>query len=100
MQTLFEPLAIRPAATVAIEIDGTSRRVPGHYSVAAALLESGAASCRTAPVSGEARGPFCMMGLCFDCLVEIDDVPNLQACMTRVREGMRIRSMSGKARLA
>jgi D-hydroxyproline dehydrogenase subunit gamma len=40
------------------------------------------------------------MGLCFDCLVEIDDVPNLQACMTRVREGMRIRSMSGKARLA
>jgi NADH dehydrogenase/NADH:ubiquinone oxidoreductase subunit G len=40
------------------------------------------------------------MGVCFDCLVEIDGVPNVQACMTRVREGMRVRPMPGKARLA
>jgi D-hydroxyproline dehydrogenase subunit gamma len=97
---MFEPIAIRPTGTVQIDIDGQSRRVPPHYSVAAALLESSAAACRTSAVSGEARGPFCMMDVCFDCLVEIDGAPNVQACMTRVRDGMRVRSMTGKARLA
>ena len=45
------------------------------------------------------RGPFCMMGVCFDCLVEIDGVPNVQGCMTPVREGMQVRAIQGKARL-
>jgi predicted molibdopterin-dependent oxidoreductase YjgC len=85
---------------VRIDIEGAHRRVPSHYTVAVALLESGALACRTTPVSGAPRGPFCMMGVCFDCLVEVDGVPNVQACMTRVRDGMRVRPMSGKARLA
>ena len=32
-----------------------------------------------------------MMGVCFECLVEIDDIANRQACMTRVRDGMVVR---------
>lgn len=36
-----------------------------------------------------------MMGACFECLVEIDGVPNQQACMTQVQQGMTIRSMIG-----
>jgi D-hydroxyproline dehydrogenase subunit gamma len=100
MSTHFESLATLPTPTVCIDIDGMHRRVPPHYTVAAALLESGALACRTTPVSGAPRGPFCMMGVCFDCLVEIDGAPNVQACMTRVRDGMRVRAMSGKARLA
>ncbi|MDR5664870.1 (2Fe-2S)-binding protein, partial [Burkholderia cenocepacia] len=44
--------------------------------------------------------PFCMMGVCFDCLVEIDGVPNVQGCMTPVADGMQVRAMHGKARLA
>jgi D-hydroxyproline dehydrogenase subunit gamma len=98
--TMFESLATWPTSTVRIEIDGKLRHVPPHYSVAAALLESGADACRTTAVSGVKRGPFCMMGVCFDCLVEIDGVPNVQACMTRVRNGMQVRSMNGRARLA
>ena len=46
------------------------------------------------------RGPFCMMGVCFDCLVEVDGVPNVQGCMTLVSDGMQVRKMHGKARLA
>jgi len=64
-------------------------------TVAAALLAAGHTTTRTTPVSGAERGPFCMMGACFDCLVEIDGEPNRQGCMVDVREGMNIRAMSG-----
>ncbi|SEK05992.1 (2Fe-2S)-binding protein [Paraburkholderia diazotrophica] len=97
---MFELLPLASAATVGIEIDGDLLRVPPHFTVAAALLANGKAACRTSAVSGAPRGPFCMMGVCFDCLVEIDGVPNVQACMTRVAERMRVRSMQGKSRLA
>jgi hypothetical protein len=36
-----------------------------------------------------------MMGICFDCLAEIDGVPNRQSCMVTVRPGMRIRRQRG-----
>jgi predicted molibdopterin-dependent oxidoreductase YjgC len=46
-------------------------------------------------VSGTHRAPYCMMGACFDCLVEIDGIPNQQACQTLVREGMRVNLQKG-----
>jgi hypothetical protein len=63
--------------------------------VAAALLAAGVSRFRATPVSGAARAPFCMMGACFECLVEIDGVPSRQACMVEVKAGMRIRSQEG-----
>jgi predicted molibdopterin-dependent oxidoreductase YjgC len=36
-----------------------------------------------------------MMGVCFDCLMEIDGVPNRQACQVLVREGMQVRRQEG-----
>ena len=41
--------------------------------------------------SGVPRAPWCMMGVCFECLVEIDGAAGRQACMIEVRDGMRIR---------
>ncbi|CAB3808214.1 hypothetical protein LMG28688_06721 [Paraburkholderia caffeinitolerans] len=98
---MFEPIAPAAAndARVRIHIDGMLDDVPAHYSVAAAMLANGATACRASAVSGAPRGPFCMMGVCFDCLVEIDGVPNVQACMTQVRNGMQVRAMNGKAEL-
>jgi predicted molibdopterin-dependent oxidoreductase YjgC len=40
-----------------------------------------------------------MMGVCFDCLVMIDGAPNRQACMTEIREGMRIERQDGARRI-
>ncbi|HEF4741191.1 TPA: (2Fe-2S)-binding protein [Burkholderia multivorans] len=85
---------------VRLHIDGIAHDVPAHYSVAAALLVAGTLACRSTAVSASPRGPFCMMGVCFDCLVEVDGVPNVQGCMTPVRDGMQVRAMHGKARLA
>ena len=65
-------------------------------TVAAALLAAGIASLKDAPVSGVPRAPYCMMGTCFECLMEIDGVANQQACMTRVAEGMEINRQIGK----
>lgn len=67
-------------------------------SVAAALIAAGIGTFRTTVVDSRPRGPFCMMGVCFDCLVEVDGIPNLQACMTIVESGMRVKSMLGARR--
>jgi predicted molibdopterin-dependent oxidoreductase YjgC len=41
-----------------------------------------------------------MMGVCFECLLEIDGLQNRQACLTTVREGMKIRTQMGARMLA
>jgi sarcosine oxidase subunit alpha len=88
-----------PVATVAIKIDGHPFSARRGDSVAAALLEVGLDRCRTTPVSGAPRAPYCMMGVCFDCLVTIDGVGNRQACMVRVRDGMEVEFQHGKREL-
>ena len=93
-------VAAEPAGrTLAVTIDGKPHAARDGDTVAAALLAAGLFACRTTPVTGSARGPFCMMGVCFDCLVTIDGRPNQQGCLVPVRAGMNIERQSG-ARLA
>lgn len=67
-------------------------QVPEGISVAAAVLgHAHTVHFSTNPATGEPRGPFCLMGVCHECLVEIDGRPNQQACLTSVRPGMRIK---------
>jgi len=102
---LFVPLSVdhgtgTPPPTVGVYLNDQPLTLPAHASLAAGLLAAGVTRLRNASVSGSARAPYCMMGVCFECLVEIDDVPSQQACLTRPREGMRIRTMDtlpGKA---
>jgi predicted molibdopterin-dependent oxidoreductase YjgC len=83
------------AATLRLSFEGEALRACPGESVAIALLASGVAAFRETPVSGAARGPWCLMGVCFDCLVEIDGVANRQACLVPAREGMAIRRQRG-----
>ena len=71
---------------------------PGE-SVAAALLAHSGGATRQTPVTGAGRAPYCMMGVCFDCLVTIDAHPKVQACMVSAREGMVIQRQIGARRL-
>jgi len=75
---------------VGIWFDGVRVAARAGEPLAAALLAGGYTAFRTHPVTGEARGPWCLMGACFECLVTIDGVPDCQACMTPVRAGMRV----------
>ena len=59
-------------------------------TIAAALLGSGIFEFGRAAVSGTPRAPFCMIGNCYECLVEVHDKGMVQACLTEVAEGMRV----------
>jgi predicted molibdopterin-dependent oxidoreductase YjgC len=86
--------ARRPALTVLI--DGVATEAREGDSVAAAMLAAGRLIARKTPVSGAARAPYCLMGVCFECLVTVDGVGNRQGCMVLVRDGMRIETQQGK----
>lgn len=59
-------------------------------TVAAALAMAQQKHLRNSVVSGAPRGIYCMMGTCFECLVEIDGMSNVQACQTVARDGMTV----------
>ena len=80
---------------IAFDFEGATFEARAGDSVAAALLANGVLAFRTTPVSGAPRGPWCLIGNCHECLVEIDGEPNRQACMIDVRAGMRVRRQHG-----
>jgi hypothetical protein len=94
----FKKLPEPAAATVTVTVDGEPLRVAATLSAAAAVLLQGGIS-RTTPVSGSPRAPYCMMGVCFDCLMEIDGAPNRQACLVPVAEGMCINRQHGARKI-
>ena len=97
---MFRRLPDIPSDSIALTID--SRSVLGRTgdSVAATLLANGIKQCRYTPVSGAPRAPYCMMGVCFECLVTVDGTGNRQGCMVPIREGMRIETQHGKRDVA
>lgn len=94
----FRRLSEAPS-TATIVFDDQTISCQAGESVAAALLAAGVDHFRTTPVSGAPRLPFCMIGNCFDCLVEIDGRADRQACLSIVTDGMIVRSQSGTGRL-
>ena len=84
---------------VSVSFEGRWFVVPAGVSVAAALLAGGVGVFRTSIVSASPRAPFCMMGVCFECLVEINGVPGRQSCLVPVADGMDIRMQKGSTAL-
>ncbi|RMX03509.1 (2Fe-2S)-binding protein [Corticibacter populi] len=103
-EALFTPLppvaGTPPRAMVSIDFNGVPLALPAGITLAAGLLAAGVRRFRSAPVGGDARAPYCMMGVCFECLLEIDGVPSQQACLVQPREGMRVRTMDALPGLA
>jgi hypothetical protein len=62
---------------------------PGQ-SVGAALVAAGILDWRTTRKGGRPRGLFCGIGVCFDCLITIDGVPDQRACLIPAADGMRL----------
>lgn len=88
----------QPASWVNVCVDGQHVVADPGDTVASLLLMSGRRSFRINRPSDQARAPYCMMGVCFECLVTIDGETDVQSCLVQVQDGMDVRSQSAKSR--
>ncbi len=86
---MFKHDAADTQESVRVMLDGRQVQLPTGMNVAAALLGIGEIISRISPSSGKPCSPHCLMGVCFECMMEIDGVQR-QACMTEVQDGMII----------
>lgn len=70
-----------------ISINGQQALAYPGETIATVLLAAGWHMFHHSSLSGEPRGMFCGMGLCFDCLVTVNGQPNVRACHTIARPG-------------
>nr|WP_225525178.1 (2Fe-2S)-binding protein [Rhizobium leguminosarum] len=72
--------------------------VSGHdgESLMVALMRSGHLHLRDAPEDGGARGAFCCMGLCQECVVRIDGTV-VESCRYAVAQGLAVTSLRQKS---
>ncbi len=76
---------------VPVFVDGKEVQAFEGETVLAVLWASGDHTLHTTARTHEPRGFFCGIGVCFDCLVTIDGIVNLRACLEPVRSGMKIK---------
>jgi sarcosine oxidase subunit alpha len=77
-----------------IEVDG--QRVPARRTetVTSALLAAGRPLLSRSAKYHRPRGPFCLAASCSSCLVRVDGVPNVRACETPCRDGLRVETQN------
>ncbi|MGV1963876.1 (2Fe-2S)-binding protein [Rhizobium rhizogenes] len=82
-----------------VVVDGEPVSAEAGESVAAVLLRLDPLWSRTTPVSEERRAPYCMMGVCFECLALVDGA-SVQTCLVPVKDGMHVHRQLGRRRIA
>lgn len=80
---------------VHFSFDGVPVQAERGDTLAVALLAAGVNHVRRTAISGAARAPYCLMGVCFECLVTVDGMSNRQACLIEVEDGMEVLSQQG-----
>lgn len=88
--------AIAQDAEVSILIDGDVVLAEKGETVAAVILRQESIIARTTPVGNQPRAPYCMMGVCFECLAIVDGIGSTQTCMVAVQAGMRVERQHGR----
>lgn len=78
--------------SVRLCVDGQELAAPDGATLAGVLIRSGVWRTRTHLVTDEPRGPFCGMGVCFECELTVDGKPAVRSCLVRVREGMQVQT--------
>ena len=76
---------------VTLKVNDVAVSLPAGTMVAAAVLKAGVITFRRS-VSGEARGPLCGMGICFECRVTVNGVAHVRSCQTLCENGMDVRT--------
>ena len=84
-----------PERRVEFTFDGERIIAFSGQTVAAALLAHGNRTLRKTRVAGKPRGIFCGIGICFDCLVVVNGLPNQRACLLEVQDQMIVLTQVG-----
>lgn len=77
---------------ITFQFDGQTFEGYENDTIASALLANGIRTLRKHEQSGTPRGIYCNIGHCFECRVTVDDVTNIRACLTPIKENMVIES--------
>tara|TARA_E500000305_G_scaffold56929_2_gene45395 strand:- start:3646 stop:3942 length:297 start_codon:yes stop_codon:yes gene_type:complete len=96
---MFKNLASGHRKRVELTVDGHSVEAVEGEMVAGVLARLEPPFSRTNPVNGDRRAPYCMMGVCFECLVTVDGASSVQSCLIPVRDGMKIERQRGAVEL-
>jgi D-hydroxyproline dehydrogenase subunit gamma len=75
---------------VTVRVNGAPITVPTGTTVAVAMMIAGQ-PCRIS-ITGEARGPLCGMGVCFECRAVVNGVPHSRSCQLRCEPGLEVRT--------
>lgn len=86
---------IKDKKAISIVVDGKNISAFEGDTIAAAMFDYNLKVNRTTPRYHEPRGVFCNKGRCTDCIMKVNGQPNIRTCITKVREGMVIESISG-----
>jgi len=97
---MLKPCTEPEAEAITVVVENQSIAARADETVAGVLLRVFVADYRTHTVGEQARAPYCLMGVCFECLAEVDGIPNRQACLMPVRDGMTIARQRGPATVA
>jgi len=79
---------------ISITVDGVPLDGYEGETVATAIMATGDLALRRTEAGSE-RGYFCGMGVCFECVMTVDGVPNTRTCVTWVRDGMTVAHQIG-----
>lgn len=82
-----------------IQVDGEMIIAHEGETVAAALIAAGRRTFRRSGPRNQPRGVYCGIGLCFECRMVIDGVPNTRACQTPAAPGCRVETQQGRGKL-
>lgn len=82
--------AVERGRPLTVLVNGEPTTAFDGETISTVLLVEGRLGFRRTAQTGEYRGLFCGMGICYDCVVTVDGVHNVRACVTPVRDGMSI----------
>lgn len=91
--------AIEDKKEVTILYNGQPIKAYEGEPIASALMAAGIKSFRTTAKTHEPRGIFCAIGRCTDCMMVVDGIPNTRTCVTMVKDGMKVETQEGLARI-
>jgi hypothetical protein len=87
-----DPVQPTAEAVETITVDGAAVPLRPGESVAACLLAADRPVLRGTRFEGRPRGVFCGIGVCFDCLVTVNGVDGIRACLRVAQPGDEVRT--------